>query len=47
MLTILTDIISDNPAAHTEIFGSVAQVYWVHREEEDNCILNLITLACK
>lgn len=34
MPTILTDITPDNPAAHTEMFGPVAQVYRVHSEEE-------------
>ncbi|GAY71937.1 succinate-semialdehyde dehydrogenase [NAD] [Lentilactobacillus kosonis] len=34
MPTILTDIDLDNPAAHTEMFGPVAQVYKVHSEAE-------------
>lgn len=34
MPTILTNISLDNPAARTEMFGPVAQVYKVHSEEE-------------
>lgn len=34
MPTILTDIAPDNSAAHTEMFGPVAQVYRVSSEEE-------------
>lgn len=32
--TILTDITQDNPAYYEEMFGSVAQVYRVHSEQE-------------
>ena len=40
MPTILTDIAPDNPAAHTEMFGPVAQVYKVHSEEEAVALAN-------
>ena len=40
MPTILTDITSDNPAAHTEMFGPVAQVYRVHSEEAAIALAN-------
>ncbi|WP_057743399.1 NAD-dependent succinate-semialdehyde dehydrogenase [Liquorilactobacillus capillatus] len=38
--TILTDITPDNPAYYEEMFGSVAQVYRVHSEQEAIALAN-------